>query len=74
MKSLVDCSENITLILVNIDIKDRFIFDKLSILGLYLGSKFKIIAKKSIYILDIRRSRIIIPVDIAKQLFVEEII
>lgn len=74
MKSLIDCPENITLVLLKIDIQDTIVFNRLFALGLYPGSKFRIISKKNIYVLDIRRSRIMIRLDIAKQLFAEELI
>ena len=70
-KRLADCEPNEILTISYLEIADREIFDRLLTLGLYPKAKIKLISKKSIYILDIRGSRLTIPLDIAKKIFIE---
>lgn len=72
LKKLTNCQCNKILVISFLEIKDFEILNRLFALGLYPKAKIKIISKKSIYILDIRGSRLTIPLDIAEKIFVEE--
>jgi hypothetical protein len=68
---LTDCPLSISLTFLHCQNLDKEVAYRLFVLGLYPKSKFKIVSRQIIYILDIKGSRITIPVDIAKQIFVE---